>query len=79
MSTATAQPTWTTPHQTYVTHQQQESTEDGIWKTKRTTGLVSAVCNCGASTGWVDSEDMDWEQWRSEHAQPMSLDTPFVP
>jgi hypothetical protein len=79
MTTATKQPTWATPHQAYILQQHQESTEDGTWKTRRTTGLVNAVCNCGHSTGWVETEDMDWEQWRGEHAQPTRLDAPFVP
>ncbi|MFG2276962.1 hypothetical protein ACGFNY_45305 [Streptomyces chartreusis] len=78
-ATTTAPQTWTTPHQLTVLHQHQESTVDGVWKSRRHTGLSLLVCNCGHSTGWVATEDLDMDQVKREHGQAEPMGTPFVP
>ena len=73
MTTATTtQRPWTGTHSLSVFTQTEVQTDDaGVWLSRRATGLVNLVCNCGLSTGWIPSDQMPDDAELHRHGVPL--------
>lgn len=72
---ASASQPWTPTHSlSLFTQTEVQTREDGAWVSRRPTGLVNLVCNCGLSTGWIPRDQMPDDTELQGHGVPLTAD-----